>query len=126
MDAARRGEIKLLPVIVSACSHDQITAVFQAVNDPCALSMDWTTSHGALVWKRLLDEVKAVGVTIEEETRIAAEIVRLDGDLAARPEINAINEKMKRAKADPDLTGNYRENVLCFLKDSGVNSWLPG
>lgn len=34
MDAARRGELKLFPVIISPCQPDEITAVFQAVNDP--------------------------------------------------------------------------------------------
>ena len=116
MDAARGGELKLLPVIVSACSHVQVTSIFQAVNDPARPLDGLDDAARALVWKRLLEEVTAVGVTIEEETRIAAEVVRLEGDLAARPEIKAINEKIERAKADPDLDGIYRENALCFLE----------
>lgn len=64
----------------------------------------------------MLEQVKAVGAIIADETRIAAEIERLENDLAARPEIKAINDKMKQAEADPDLHGNYRENARCFVE----------
>jgi len=116
MEAARRGEVKLFPVIVSACSHDEVTAVYQAVNDPAHPLDGLDDAARALVWKRLMDQLTAVGAAIGEETRIAAEMVRLENDLADRPEIKAVNEKMARAKADPALHGNYLENVLCFVE----------
>jgi len=114
--AARRGELKLFPVIVSPCTDDQITAVFQAVNDPARPIATAPDAERQLVWKRLLEQVTAVGATIADETRITAEIIRLENDLAARPEIQAIEEKMKQAQVDPNLQGSYRENVNCFLE----------
>lgn len=119
MEAARRGELRLFPVIVSACSHDEVkkvTDVFQAVNDPAQPIDGLNDAARASIWKRLIDQLTAVRDTIGEEIRIAAEMVRLENDLADRPEIKAINEKMDRATADPDLHGIYLENVLCFLE----------
>jgi hypothetical protein len=116
MEAARRGELKLFPVVVSACSHGEVTAVYQAVNDPAHPLDGLDDAARVAVWKRLMEQLTAVGASIGEETRIAAEMVRLENDLADRPEIKAINEKMDRAKADPDLHGNYLENVICFVE----------
>lgn len=116
MEAAQRGDLKLFPVIVAACSHEEVTAVFQAVNDPARPIDGLDDAARASVWKALQEQLTTVGATIGDETRIAAEMVRLENDLAARPEIKAINEKMDRAKADPELHGIYLENVLCFLE----------
>ncbi len=116
MEAAHRGELRIFPVIVSACPPNEVTAVFQAVNDPAQPLEGLDDAARAALWKRLIEQLSAVGATIGEEIRIAAEMVRLENDLADRPEINAINEKMERAKVDPDLNGNYLENVLCFLE----------
>jgi hypothetical protein len=116
LEAARRGEMKLFPVIVTACEHDQITAVFQAVNDPAQPIATLTEAQRQSVWKRVLEQVTAVGDTIADEARIGAEIVRLNNDLAARPEIKAINVKMSQAQADPNLHGKYLENTVCFLE----------
>jgi hypothetical protein len=116
MGAARRGELRLFPVIVSACSDDAVTAIFQAINDPSQPLDGLSEAARASFWKRLMEQLTAVRATISEETRIAAEMVRLENDLADRPEIKAINAKMDRAKADPDLHDIYLENVLCFLE----------
>ena len=116
LEAARRGELKLFSVIVSPCAHDQITDVFQTVNDPARPLTTLTDAERQSVWKRLLEQVTAVGATITDEARTEAELVRLNNDLAARPEIKAINDKMKQAESDPNLDGVYRENALCFLE----------
>lgn len=116
LEAARRGELKLFPVIVSPCAHEQITGVFQAVNDPSHPVANLTDAERLSVWERVLEQVTAVGVTIADEARIGAEMIRLNNDLAARPEIKAINDKMDKAKADPNLDGIYLENVVCFLE----------
>lgn len=116
LEAARRGELKLFPVIVSPCEHREITEVFQAVNDPAQPISTLTDAERQAVWKRLLEQVTAVGSTIADEARIAAEMTRLNNDLAARPEIKAINDKMNKAKADPNLHGIYLENAVCFLE----------
>jgi hypothetical protein len=116
LEAARRGELKLFPVIVSPCAPDQITGVFQAVNDPSKPVATLTDAERQAVWKRVAEQVTAVGVTIAEEARIGAEMIRLNNDLAARPEIKAINDKMNKAKNDPNLHGIYLENVVCFLE----------
>lgn len=114
--AARHGELKLFPVIISACAHEEITGTFQAINDPAKPVATLNDAEREAVWERLLDQMKAVGAGIADETRIGAEMTRLANDLAARPEIQAINEKIERAGKDPDLQGNYRENALCFLE----------
>jgi hypothetical protein len=116
MEAARSGELKLFPVVVSACADDEITDVFQAVNDPAQPIDTLADAARGSVWKRVLEQVAAVGATIADETRIAAEIVRLENDLGSRPEIKKITDKMNKAKADPDLHGTYLENVVCFLQ----------
>lgn len=114
--AARHGELRLFPVIVSACAHEKITEDFQALNDPAQPLDTLSDSDRQAVWKRLLDQMTAVAAGIADETRIEAEMMRLENDLAARPEIIEINERMERSGKDPDLQGNYRENTLCFLE----------
>jgi TIR domain-containing protein len=116
LEAAHRGELKLFSVIVSPCAHEQITGVFQAVNDPSRPISTLTDAERRLVWERVLEQVTAAGATIADEARIGAEMIRLNNDLAARPEIKAINDKMNAAKADSNLEGIYLENVVCFLE----------
>jgi hypothetical protein len=116
LEAARRSEMKLFAVIIAPCAHEQITGVFQAVNDPSRPVATLTDAERRSVWERLLEQLTAVGATIADEVRIGAELARLKHDLAARPEIKDINDKMSKAKADPNLEGIYRKNVVYFLK----------
>lgn len=117
LEAARRGELKLFPVIVSPCAHGRITAIFQAVNDPAQPVSILMDAERRLVWERVLEQMMAVGAAIADEARIQAEIVRLENDLAARPEIKAINDKVNKAKAHPDLQGIYLEEMVCSLEN---------
>jgi TIR domain len=116
LEAAHRGELKLFPVIVSACAHEEITRVFQAVNDPSRPVSTLTDAERRSVWGRLLEQVTVVGAAITDEARVGAEMIRLNNDLAARPEIKAVSDKLMKAKADPNLYGIYLENTVCFLE----------
>lgn len=114
--AAGAGELRLFPVIVSPCSHAQVTAIYQSVNDPIQPLATSTDAARQAVWSRLLAQLTAVGAAISDESRIEAEMARLENDLAARPEIKAVNEKIEQARRDPELQPMYRESAVCMLE----------
>jgi TIR domain len=116
LEAAHRGELKRFSVIISPCAHEQITSVFQTVNNPAQPINTLTDAERRSVWERVLEQVTAVGATIADEARIGAEMTRLNNDLAVRPEIKAISDKMNKARADQNLQGVQLENVMCFLE----------
>ena len=118
IDAADRGELVILPLVLTACEYTVVTATYQSVHDP-ALPLDALDEPArSQVWQCLAASLNEVAVTISDETRICAEMVRLANDVAASAGVAHVLDKMARANVDPVFEGNekMRRNTVVFLE----------
>lgn len=129
LEAAARSELRIFPVVAATCDHGRVTAVYQAVNDPARPLDRLDAAERRTVWARLGTALQAVAAEIGDEARIAAERARLENDVVAVPAVAAVDDKMRRAGADPAFDGyeTMRENTLVFLQGQrcqAVSGWL--
>jgi hypothetical protein len=127
--AADRGEIKIFPVILAPCDHERVTAIYQAVHDTAHPLDTLHEPERRKVWERLTAGLRVVAAQIGDETHIAAEMKRLENDVAMAAAVYGVNEKISRAKIDPAFDENeaMRENTLVFLEGQrcqAVSTWL--
>ena len=127
--AAARGELVVLPLVLAPCAHDAVTAIYQSVHDP-AVPLDSLDDAGRhAVWQRLLASLNDVAASIDHETHVGAESVRLGNDVAASADVAHVLDKIARASVDPAFDGNeaMRENTRVFLEGQrcqAVATWL--
>ena len=129
--AAARGELLVvLPLVLAPCAHDAVTAIFQSVRHDPAVPLDSLDDAGRhAVWQRLLASLNDVAASIDHETHVGAESVRLGNDVAASADVAHILDKIARASVDPAFDGNeaMRENTRVFLEGQrcqAVATWL--
>lgn len=115
-EAADSGALKLFPVILDHCPHDTITGIYQAVNDPKHPLVALPQEARYVLWHRLGEALTVVSQGIDHETLVATEMVRLDRDLADRPEIMDVGARTAQARIAPAVSELRRENTLCFLE----------
>lgn len=118
LEAARSNSVLLFPVILEKCGHSAVTGTFQAVHDTAKPLATLSPAERQQVWQRLTEALRQVSASIGDETRIGAESVRLERDLAAVPSVMHVDDKIARASKDPifDENEKMRENTLVFLK----------
>lgn len=132
LEAAHAGHVRLFPVILTACDKADlriVTQTFQALNPPGQPLATMEPEARNRVWSLLAQSLSELAVTINDETRIAAEMTRLKRDVAERPEVAHADDKMARAKVDPVFNEDerMRENTLLFLTGERISAavtWL--
>jgi len=127
--AAERSELRLFAVLVGECGSGVITETYQAVNDPAKPLASLGQSERDEVWKKLADSLSEVAATIDQETRIGAEIERVQRDLSSDARVMQVSEKIAKARVDPAFEGNesVRESALTFLEEQlcqAQTTWL--
>lgn len=127
--AAGRGDLVLLPLVLSACDASPATATYQSVHDPARPLDVLDDSARDAVWQRLSASLADVASSVGEEGRIGAALLRLANDVAASPDVAHVLDKKARAQVDPVFDGNetMRDNTLVFLEGQrcqAAATWL--